>query len=76
MAMAGSCRRRGCELLCLLRLHEIALANPEPVEGLRAMVDEIVRLPATFRAVVGRARADDGRLRYLAHVGVPDRQAA
>ena len=40
------------ELLCLLRLHEIALANPPPVDGLRAMVDEIVRLPSTFRAVV------------------------
>ena len=58
------------ELLCLLRLHEIALANPPPVEGLRAMVDEIVRLPSTFRAVV--AVPSEGRLRYVAHVGVPD----
>jgi DNA-binding CsgD family transcriptional regulator len=59
------------ELLCLLRLHEIALADPPPVDGLRAMVDEIVRLPSTFRAVAAVPDGRDGRLRYLAHVGVP-----
>ncbi len=58
------------ELLCLLRMHEIALANPPPVDGLRAMVDEIVRLPSTFRAVVAVPDVSDDRLRYVAHVGL------
>ena len=57
------------ELLCLLRLHEIALGSPAPVTGLRAMVDEIVRVPGVLRAVVAVPNGKDGQVRFLAHVG-------
>src|SRR5207344_2239618 len=57
------------ELLCLLRLHEIALGSPAPVIGLRAMVDEIARVPGVMRAVVAVPSGDDGQVRFLAHVG-------
>jgi DNA-binding CsgD family transcriptional regulator len=68
----GSRSGPGCaELLCLLRLHEVALSDPAPLCGLRAMVDEIVRTPSTFRAVVGVPEHEDAELRYLAHNGVP-----
>lgn len=58
------------ELFCLLRLHEIALADPPPVDGLRAMVDEIVRLPTIFRALATVPEGGADRMRYLAHVGL------
>ena len=62
----------GCaELLCLLRLSEIALAGAQPEAGVRAMIDEIARFPDIFRAMVALPEASGGRLRYLAHFGVP-----
>ena len=35
------------------------------------MVDEIARFPDIFRAMVALPEAAAGRLRYLAHFGVP-----
>jgi LuxR family transcriptional regulator, positive regulator of biofilm formation len=39
------------------------------VTGLRAMVDEIARVPGVLRAMVAVPSGDDGRVRFLAHVG-------
>lgn len=66
---------RCLDLLCLLRLSEIVIAAPERATALRAMLDELSRLGGVRRAVVGLA--DDGgpRLRYLAHRGLPGREA-
>lgn len=62
----------GCaELLCLLRLSEIVLTGAQPEAGVRAMIDEIARFPDIFRAVVALPEASSGRIRYLAHFGVP-----
>ena len=64
----------GCnELLCLLRMSEIALAGPEPEVGVRAMLDELRRMPGIERAVVGLPEASGGWLRYIAHFGRPGR---
>lgn len=57
------------ELLCVIRLQEIALAGPQPVDGLRAMIDALVTVPSIFRAVIVVPEADGSRVRYLAHVG-------
>ena len=63
----------GCaELLCLVRLHEIILAGADPVTSLGAMVDELVRVPDIFRAVVMQGEPDGRDVRYLAHVGLAD----
>ena len=59
-------------MLGLLRLHEIVLANADPVASLRAMVEELVRVPDVFRAVVAQPEPDGRHVHYLAHVGVPD----
>ena len=37
--------------------------------GLRAMVDEIARVPGVLRAVVAVPNGEDGQVRFLAHVG-------
>jgi DNA-binding CsgD family transcriptional regulator len=73
----GVCRHPHCcaELLCLLRLSEIALAGPEPRAGLRAMVDELGRMPGVDRSVVALPDSDGVRLRYIAHAATPDRMA-
>jgi DNA-binding CsgD family transcriptional regulator len=64
----------GCnELLCLLRLSEIALVGPEPEVGVRAMLDELQRMPGIERSVVGLPEPGGARLRYIAHVGQPGR---
>ena len=57
------------ELLCVIRLQEIALAEPQPVDGLRAMIDALVMVPGILRAVIVVPEADGSRVRYLAHVG-------
>ena len=64
----------GCnELLCLLRLSEIALVGPEPEAGVRAMLDELQRMPGIERCVVGLPEPGSARLRYIAHVGLTGR---
>ena len=50
LAFPGRAAPAYAELLCLIRLQEIALAAPPPVEALRAMVDTLVTLPGLFRA--------------------------
>lgn len=62
------------DLFCLLRLSEIVIAAPERPVALRAMVDELARLARVKRAWVA-ATDDGGRLRYLAHRGLPGRTA-
>lgn len=57
------------ELLCLIRLQEVALAAPPAVEALRAMVDVLVTVPGVFRAAVAVAGPQEGRVTYVAHVG-------
>jgi DNA-binding CsgD family transcriptional regulator len=58
-AAEGAPAPRCCaELLCLLRLSEIALADPEPEAGLRAMAGELARLDHVERVWVALA---DGR---------------
>jgi DNA-binding CsgD family transcriptional regulator len=73
---------RGCggpsccvELLCLLRLSEVALAEPEPESGLRAMVDELARLPQVERVLVALPEAAGDRLRHVAHRNLPGHAA-
>ena len=58
-------------LLGLLRLQSMVLANPEPLAGLRTMVDEISTSPGVTRVSVGVPLGDTGRIRYLAQVGGP-----
>ena len=58
-------------LLGLLRLQSMVLANPEPMAGLRTMVDEIFASPGVTRVSVGVPLGDTGRIRYLAQVGGP-----
>lgn len=56
------------ELLCLLRLSEVALADPEPEAGLCAMAGELARLATVTWVRV--ALAEDGRqLRDIARAG-------
>lgn len=57
------------ELLCLIRLQEIALAAPRAVEALRTMVDALATVPGVFRAIVAVAGPREGRVSYIAHVG-------
>jgi DNA-binding CsgD family transcriptional regulator len=67
---------QGCvDLLCLLRLSEIALAGPKPKAGLRAMVDELHRLAPVNCSIVALPDRDGARLRYVAHAGLPGRPA-
>jgi DNA-binding CsgD family transcriptional regulator len=72
-------RGGGCccaDLLCLLRLSEIVIADPGRDLALRAMVDELVRLARVQRSLVAVPKEADGwRLSYLAHRGVPGRTA-
>lgn len=55
----------------MIRLQEIVLAGPQPVDGLRAMIDALVTVPGIYRAVSVVPEADGSRVRYLAHVGKP-----
>jgi DNA-binding CsgD family transcriptional regulator len=57
------------ELLCVIRLQEIALAAPPALVALRAMIDALVTVPGVFRAVVAVAGPREGRVNYIAHVG-------
>jgi DNA-binding CsgD family transcriptional regulator len=59
----------------LLRLSEIVIAAPALATSLRAMVDELARLGQVRCALVGLAQDRDPRLRYLAHRGLPGREA-
>jgi DNA-binding CsgD family transcriptional regulator len=63
------------DLLCLLRLSEIVIADPGCAAALPAMVDEIVRSRRVERSLVAVPEAGGGRLRYLAHRGLPGRVA-
>jgi DNA-binding CsgD family transcriptional regulator len=75
-AADDACASRCCrELICLLRLSEIALAGPETDAGLRAMVDELTRLSAVAQASVALPEAEGRRLRHVAHRGLPGRTA-
>jgi DNA-binding CsgD family transcriptional regulator len=75
--VGGDSQICGCnELLCLLRLSEIALVCPEPEAGVRAMLDELKRMPGVERAVVGLPEPGGGRLRYIGHFGMPERPVA
>jgi DNA-binding CsgD family transcriptional regulator len=66
----------GCtELLCLLRLNEIALADPEAETGAKAMLDELSRLKGVICGVVAVPAAEAGRMRYIAHLGLPGQSA-
>jgi DNA-binding CsgD family transcriptional regulator len=58
-------------LLGLLRLQSIVLANPEPITGLRAMVDQIFESPGVTRVSVGVCSGASGGIRYLAQAGEP-----
>lgn len=69
LAFPGRAAPAYAELLCLIRLQEIALAAPPPVEALRAMVDMLVTLPGLFRAVVAVPGPREGRVNYVAHLG-------
>jgi DNA-binding CsgD family transcriptional regulator len=66
---------RCLDLLCLLRLSEIVIADPGCAAALPAMVDEIVRSSRVARSLVAVPEAGGGRLRYLAHRGLPGRVA-
>jgi DNA-binding CsgD family transcriptional regulator len=58
-------------LVGLLQLQAMVLANPQPLAGLRAMVDMIFTSPRTTRVSVGVPIEDQGLVRYLAHAGGP-----
>lgn len=58
-------------LLGLLQLQSMVLANPEPVTGLRRIVDRIYASPGVTRVSVGVPLADSGRIQYLAQAGGP-----
>lgn len=61
------------ELIGLLHLSEIVLAEPEPAVGLQAIVDELVRMPRVASAIV--MLQQDGELRVCAHRNVPGQRA-
>jgi DNA-binding CsgD family transcriptional regulator len=56
-------------LIGLLRLQAMVLANPQPLAGLRAMVDMMFTSPRTTLVGVGEPIGDEGMVRYLAHAG-------
>ncbi len=59
------------ELLCLLRLNEIALAGVDPTIGAKAMLDEVARLDGVRSGIVAVPTADGGRMDFVAHLGIP-----
>lgn len=59
------------DLLCLLRLSEIVIADPGREAALRAMVDELVQLERVNRSAVALPEANGAKVRYLAHRGLP-----
>jgi DNA-binding CsgD family transcriptional regulator len=72
----GAAASPGClELLCLLRLSEIALADPPPEAGVRAMVDEIARLSWIERGAIALLQPEGTAMRHVAHRGLPGRAA-
>lgn len=65
---------RCADLLCLLRMSEIVLAEPGLDAALPAMVDELLRLDQIRKALI--ALPEDGdQLSYLAHRGLVGRVA-
>lgn len=66
---------RCAQLLCLLRLSEIVLADPEPISGLQAVVDELMRMPRVACAAIGLIEPDSEDLSVPAHRNLPGRRA-